>query len=82
MASMVAELTLDSVLNQIGPGFSEADARAIVYLGPEASIYAILNLAKPVDDCHPPGRDDALPAGHDSRSDSGCLQLPPAYPLA
>ena len=48
MASMDAELTRDSVLNQIGPGFSEADARAIVELGPEASIFAILTLAKRV----------------------------------
>ena len=28
MPSMDAELTRESVLNQIGPGFSEADARA------------------------------------------------------
>jgi len=31
---MEAELTRDSVLNQIGLGFSEADVRAIVELGP------------------------------------------------
>ena len=48
MPSMEAELTRDSVLNQIGLGFSEADARAIVELGPEASIFAILTLAKRV----------------------------------
>ena len=45
---MDAELTRESVLNLIGPGFSEADARAIVELGPEASIFAILTLAKRV----------------------------------
>jgi hypothetical protein len=43
---MDAELTRESVLNQIGPGFSEAYARSIVELGPEASIFAILTLAK------------------------------------
>ena len=48
MPSMEAEVTRDSVLNQIGLGFSEADARAIVELGPEASIFAILTLAKRV----------------------------------
>ena len=48
MPSMDAELTRESVLNQIGPGFSEADARAIVELGPEVSIFAILTLAKRV----------------------------------
>ena len=48
MPSMEAELTRESVLNQIGPGFSEADARAIVELGPEVSIFAILTLAKRV----------------------------------
>jgi hypothetical protein len=45
MASMDAELNCDSVLNQIGPGFSVADARAVVELGPEASIFVILTLA-------------------------------------
>lgn len=34
---MNAELTLKLVLNQIGPGFSEANARAFVEPGPEAS---------------------------------------------
>ncbi len=48
MPSRDAELTHESVLNRIGPGFSEANARAIVELGPEASIFAILTLAKRV----------------------------------
>ena len=41
-------LTRDSAPSQIGTEFSEADARAIVELGPEASIFAILTLAKRV----------------------------------
>jgi hypothetical protein len=45
---MDAELTRNSVLNQIGPGFLESDSRAIVELGSEASIFAILTLAKRV----------------------------------
>jgi hypothetical protein len=44
---METELTCDSVLNQIGLGFSEA-VSAIIELGPEASIFAILTLAKRV----------------------------------
>jgi hypothetical protein len=36
------------VLNQIGLGFSEADARAIVELVPEVTIFGILTLAKRV----------------------------------
>lgn len=43
---MDAELTHESVLKQIGPGFSEADACAIVDLGPEGSIFTILTMAK------------------------------------
>ena len=46
--SMDAELTHGLVLNQIGPGFSEANARAIVEPRPEASIFGILSLAKQV----------------------------------
>ena len=46
MSSMEPELTRDSVLKQVGPGFSETDARAIVEHGPEATIFAILTLAK------------------------------------
>ncbi len=48
MSSMEPELTRDSVLKQVGPGFSETDARAIVEHGPEATIFAILTLAKRV----------------------------------
>jgi hypothetical protein len=48
MPSMEAELTRETVLNQIGLGFSEADARAIVELVPEVTIFAILTLAKRV----------------------------------
>ena len=45
---MDGELSRESVLNQIGPGSSEADACVFVELGPEASIFAILTLAKRV----------------------------------
>ena len=45
---MEPELTRDSVLKQVGPGFSETDARAIVEHGPEATLFAILTLAKRV----------------------------------
>ena len=48
MPSMDAELTRDTVLNQIGLGFFEADARAIVELVPEVTTFAILTLAKRV----------------------------------
>ena len=48
MASMEGELTCDTVLRQVGPGFSESDARAIVEFGAEAAIFAILTLAKRV----------------------------------
>ena len=39
---MEVELTRDSVLKQFRPGFSETDASAIVELGPEAAIFAIM----------------------------------------
>lgn len=45
MPSMDAELTRDTVLNQIGLGFFEADARAIVELVPEVTTFAILTKA-------------------------------------
>ncbi len=45
---MEVELTRDSVLKQVGPCFSEMDARAFLELGPEAAIFAIMTLAKRV----------------------------------
>ena len=48
MPSMDAELTRETVLNKSGLGFSEADARAIVELVPEVTIFAILTLVKRV----------------------------------
>ena len=45
---MDAELTRETVLNQIGLGFYEADASAIVELVPEVTIFAILTLVKRV----------------------------------
>ena len=48
MPSMEVELTRDSVLKQVGPCFSEMDARAFVKLEPEAAIFAIMTLAKRV----------------------------------
>ena len=47
---MEVELTRDSVLKQVGPCFSEMDARAFLELGPEAAIFAIMTLAKRVDE--------------------------------
>ncbi len=44
--SMEASLTRESVFNQIGRGFSEADACAIVELGPDATVFAIMPLTK------------------------------------
>ncbi len=46
MQHMEANFTRESVLNRVGGGFSESDARAIVELGPEAAIFAIMTLAK------------------------------------
>ena len=48
MPSMDAELTRETVLNQIRLGFSEADARVNVELVPEVTTFAILTLAKRV----------------------------------
>ncbi len=48
MPGMEAELTRDSVLKQVGPCFSEMDARAFVELGSEAAIFVILTLPKRV----------------------------------
>ena len=48
MPSMEAELTRETVLNNSGLGFSEADARAIVELVTEVTIFAILTLVKRV----------------------------------
>ena len=45
---MDAELTRETVLNQIRLGFYEADASAIVELVPEVTIFAILTLVKRV----------------------------------
>ena len=45
---MEVDLTRDSVLKQVGPCFSEMDARAFLELGPEAAIFAIMTLAKRV----------------------------------
>ena len=46
MQHMEANLTRDSVSQPCRRGFSESDARAIVELGPEAGIFAIMTLAK------------------------------------
>ncbi len=48
MPSMEAELTRETFLNKSGLGFSEADARAIVELVTEVTIFAILTLVKRV----------------------------------
>ena len=48
MPSMEAELTRETFFNKSGLGFFEADARAIVELVPEVTIFAILTLVKRV----------------------------------
>ena len=46
MANTKTLLDRDSILKQIGPGFTEAQALAIVELGPVAASFAILVMAK------------------------------------
>ena len=48
MPSMEAELTRETAINEVRLGFSEADARAIVELVTEVTIFAILTLVKRV----------------------------------
>jgi len=70
MANVVAEIDRESILNQLGPKFSEADARAIVELGPESAIFAILTLAKRIAELNSViGKaDPASPSGQTARS--------------
>ncbi|GEM_PF-3556841 len=70
MANILAEIDRESILNQLVPKFSEADARAIVELGPESAIFAIHTLAKRIAELNGViGKaDPASPSGQTARS--------------